>query len=91
MNNTEPTNSYANGLWRFIEDYLPNYYSRDDVLRDDILYRYYDGDDISDEDMYWIKAEYNGDKRLVKDELARLENGFIEESLHAFYTQITAT
>ena len=23
MNNTEPTNSYANGFWRFIEEYLP--------------------------------------------------------------------
>lgn len=90
MSNTEPTNRYANGFWRFIEEFLPNYYSRDDVLLDDILYRYVNGDDVCNEDMQWIRAEYNGDMRLVKEDLVRLEKGFIEESLNAYYEKILA-
>lgn len=90
MNNTEFTNSYADGFWRFIENNLPNYYSRDDVLRDDILSRYVGGDDVCDEDMQWIQAEFNGDMKLVKEELVRLEKGFAEESLNAYYEQIPA-
>lgn len=31
--------SYSD-LWGFIEEYLPNYYKRNDVLRSDILFRY---------------------------------------------------
>ena len=46
-------------MWRFIEDYLPNYSSRDDILRNDILFRYLDDDDVCDEDMQWIQAEFN--------------------------------
>jgi hypothetical protein len=74
-------------MWRFIENYLPNYSSRDDILRNDILFRYFDDDDVCDEDMQWIKAEFNGDKQLVKEELIRLEKGFFEESLKAYYEQ----
>lgn len=87
MNNTKQiSNSYIS-TWRFIEDYLPNYSSRDDILRNDILFRYLDDDDVCDEDMQWIKAEFNGDKHLVKEELVRLEKGFFEESLKAYYEQ----
>lgn len=74
-------------MWRFIETYLPNYSSRDDVLRDDILYRYIEGDDVCDVDNKWIQAEFNGDKHLVMEELIRLEKGFVEESLKSYYEQ----
>lgn len=87
MNNTKQiSNSYIS-TWHFIEDYLPNYSSRDDILRDDILFRYIDGDYVSEEDMQWIQSEFNGDKKLVKEELVRLEKGFFEESLKAYYEQ----
>ena len=87
MNNTEQiSNSYIS-TWHFIEDYLPNYSSRDDILRNDILFRYIDGDYVSEEDMQWIQTEFNGDKKLVKEELVRLEKGFFEESLKAYYEQ----
>ena len=87
MNNTKQiSNSYLS-TWHFIEDYLPNYSSRDDILRNDILFRYIDGDYVSEEDMQWIQAEFNGDKKLVKEELVRLEKGFFEESLKAYYKQ----
>ena len=72
-------------MWRFIEEYLPNYSSRDDVLQDDILFRFIDGDDVSEEDLNWIEDEFKNDKNLVKEELVRLESHFIAESLKAFW------
>ena len=73
-------------MWRFIEEYLPNYSSRDDVLRDDILFRFVDGDDVSKEDLKWIEDEFKNDKRLVKEELVRLESRFMVESLKAYWS-----
>lgn len=85
MKNTENTNNSFHNMWQFIEEYLPNYSSRDDVLQDDILFRYIDDDDVCDEDLLWIKTEFHGDKNLVKKELVRLETGFIAESINAYY------
>ncbi len=76
--------SYHN-TWRFIEENLPNYSSRDDVLLDDILLRYIEGDDVSEEDLEWIEAEFHNDNRLIKEEIIRLETGFMNESLQAYY------
>lgn len=73
-------------MWRFIEEYLPNYSSRDDVLRDDILFRFVDGDDVSKEDLKWIEDEFKNDKRLVKEEIVRLESRFMVESLKAYWS-----
>lgn len=78
-------------MWLFVENYLPNYYSRDDVLIDDILYRYITGDEVCDEDMQWIQTEFNGDKSLMREELIKLEMGFVDESLHAYYEQLFAS
>ena len=55
-------------MWKFIEDYLPNYSSRDDVLCDDILYRYIDGDEVCQDDIEWIMSDFRGDKMLIKKE-----------------------
>lgn len=85
MNNTTNYNNYHNGFWQFIEEYLPNYSSRDDVLRDDILLRFISDDDVCEEDMEWITNEYNCDKKLVKEELILLETKFAKEALIAFY------
>lgn len=76
--------SYHN-TWRFIEENLPNYSSRDDVLLDDILLRYIEGDDVSEEDLEWIEAEFHNDSHLIKEEIIRLETGFMNESLQAYY------
>lgn len=85
MSNTEITNSYSQGFWRFIEDNLPNYYSRDDVLRDDILLRFLNDEDVYEKDLEWIADEYNNDKQLVKQEVIRLEAKFAEEALLSYY------
>ena len=72
-------------MWRFIENYLPNYSSRDDVLLDDILLRYIEGDDVCEDDLKWIEEEFHNDNNLIKEEIIRLETSFIKESLNAFY------
>ena len=76
MNNTA---NICSNLWYFIEDFLPNYSSRDDVLQNDIIFRYIHDDDICDGDLEWIRNEFNCDKNLVRKELVRLETRFINE------------
>ncbi len=79
--------SYSN-LWSFIGDYLPNYYSRDDVLRSDILFRYINNEDVSDSDIKWIREEFGTDFNAIKQESIRLEKKFVCESLDNFYEQL---
>lgn len=85
MDTLKPNNSYHDGFWHFIEDNLPNYNTRDDVLCDDILLRYIEDDDVSKGDLEWIMSEFNGDKELVKQELIKLESNFAQEALKAYY------
>ena len=40
--------------WSFIEQYLPDYYSRDDVLHSDILTRYLEGEGFGEWHLPWI-------------------------------------
>lgn len=80
---------YSN-LWSFICEYLPNYYSRNDVLKSDILFRFLEGDEISDSDIKWIKEEYGGDVQRIRQECQRLDTLFFAESLQAFYDQLTS-
>ena len=82
MNNNE----YSN-LWHFIETYLPNYSSRDDVLRSDILYRYLTNDDVDEEDKKWIAKEFKNDFNAIKQECIRLDLKFLSESLETYYSQ----
>ena len=63
---------YSN-LWDFIEMYLPNYYTRDDVLRSDILYRFLDNEDVNVEDKKWIDENFNNNIVAIKQECKRLE------------------
>lgn len=74
-----------NEAWRFIEENLPNYDHRDDILRDDILLRFVEGDDICDSDHKWIASEFQSDKNLVAKEIIRLETQFTNEALRAYY------
>lgn len=88
MNNTEDNDRPHNGFWRFIEEYLPNYSSRDDVLLDDILTRFIEDDDVHEDDIVWIEAEFGCDKNLVKEELAQLETRFAQEALSMYYCSL---
>lgn len=88
MNNTGTTNINYNNVWSFIEDFLPNYSFRDDILRDDILLKYLENEYVSEDDLQWIKDEFNGNKQLIKEELIKLEIGFMTEAIRAYYDYI---
>jgi len=72
-------------IWNFIEEYLPNYYSRDDVLRSDILFRYIDSDDVCITDKEWILSEFGDNRDAIKQECLRLDKQFLSEALDNFY------
>ena len=88
MNCTRHFNSYTDGFWRFIEEHLPNYYSRDEVLRSDILLRFVNDEEVCENDLIWITEEFKSDKTLVKEEIIRLEALFAKEALIVYYKQI---
>ena len=79
--------SYSD-LWGFIEEYLPNYYSRNDVLRSDILFRCINGESVDESDMQWIQEEFGSDKDAIKNESLRLEKEFLNEAMDSFYKQL---
>ena len=86
MKNIDSSNNSYNKIWCFFEDNLPNYYGRDDVLRNDILYRFYEGEQVCDDDLQWIEEEFHGDKQLIAEELKRMETVFFTEALDAYYS-----
>lgn len=88
MNNTKDKFESYRKFWDFIEEHLPNYYQRDDVMQSDILLSFLTNDDMSDDDMEWIENEFHSDKSLVKEELLRLEAKFAEEALESFFDKI---
>lgn len=86
MSLPDTPNSYYDGFWQFVMDYLPNYSTRDDVLRDDILLRCLEGDEVAEDDRRWIKEEFDNDEQRIREELIRLETQFANEALRAYYS-----
>ena len=74
------SNSGSN-LQQFIEEYLPDYYHRDDVLHLDIYSRYIDNEEMDENDLQWIYQDFGSDKKKVKEEIDRLEMQFAYEAL----------
>lgn len=74
------SNSGSN-LQQFIEEYLPDYYHRDDVLHLDIYSRYIDNEEMDENDLQWIYQDFGSDKKKVKEEIDRLEMRFAYEAL----------
>ena len=78
-------------LWRFIEENLPNYHGRDDVLHNDIVSRYVNGEDMDDEDAATMAFEFESvdeAERWLDEDVKRLfleaveaafDNGAIKE------------
>ncbi len=44
--------------WSFIEDNLPNYHQRDDVLYNDIVSRYVNGEELDEGDLACVRADF---------------------------------
>lgn len=84
LNDCERKSEY----WNFISDYLPDYYTNDNVLLSDILYRYVTGDDIDREDMEMIKAEYGDDRETVCKYLCELDKSLMAEAIDAYFEQL---
>ena len=70
-----------NNLWQFIEEYLPDYYHRDDVLHQDIYTRYIENEEVDENDLQWIYQDFGSDMKKVKEEADRLEKQFAYEAL----------
>ena len=73
--------SCGNNLQQFIEEYLPDYYHRDDVLHLDIYSRYIDNEELDESDLQWIYQDFGSDKKNVEEEIDRLEMKFAYEAL----------
>ena len=70
--------------WKFIEDNLPCYHQRDDVLHNDIVSRYVNGEDLSDKDAADMAFEFDSIEAAEKwldNDIKRL---FIESVATAF-------
>ena len=82
INITPLKNYFASGnLQQFIEEYLPDYYHRDDVLHLDIYSKYIDNEEMDESDLQWIYQDFGSDKEKVKEEIDRLEKEFAYEAL----------
>ena len=78
MNEEERAFAY----WPFIEKYLPDVSSRDDVLHSDILTRYLDGEEVWEGDLPWI-AEL-GAREDVVAELVDIDSYLFHRALEAY-------
>ena len=73
--------SCGSNLQQFIEEYLPDYYHRDDVLHLDIYTRFIDNEEVDESDLQWIYQDFGSDKKKVEEEIDRLEKQFAYEAL----------
>ena len=80
--------TYYSNLYLFIAEYLPNYYSRNDVLEGDILFRFLTNEEINEYDKKWIEEEYGNDRNAIKQRCIDLDKKFLEESLKKYYKSI---
>ncbi|MBQ3629315.1 MAG: 6-phospho-beta-glucosidase [Bacteroidaceae bacterium] len=85
MKDIDKDNETYHSFWNFIAEWLPGYYSRNDVLESDILTRYVSDEEVWDKDLEWINQYHRGDKQLVLERLIDLETNFAKEALSAYY------
>lgn len=64
--------------WPFIEENLPNYHQRDDVLYNDIVKRYVNGEDLSEDDLANMKNRFLSTERAERWLDADIKRLFLE-------------
>lgn len=85
MNNINRNNYSDIEIWKFIEEYLPNYYTRDDVLYNNILLKFIEGEELHDKDLEWIREDFGNDRRLIIENIVTQETQFFREALESYY------
>ena len=71
--------------WRFIEENLPNYHQRDDVLYNDLVSRYVNGEDMDENDFEMINNHFGGKVDVAEKWLdADIKRLFLEAVEAAF-------
>lgn len=90
MNITENLPKPYDDEWLFVEEYLPDYFVRDDVLWLDILSRFMHGEEIIEEDQQWIENDFASDKTLVSQEIEKIEARFLREAYAGYLNARTS-
>ena len=70
--------------WKFIEENLPNYHQRNDILYNDIVCRYVNGEEIDAQDLEMMKRHF----KTVKDAEKWLDRDYRRlffETIHHVY------
>lgn len=73
--------------WQFIEDYLPNYYSREDVLWSDILIRFIENEELDDSDLLRIENEIGLSKKVVLREFKKNNKKLLLEAFDEYFKE----
>lgn len=73
--------------WDFIEEYLPNYDSDQDVAEAEILMKYLCGELDQDEDLgdiEYVETKYGTDKTIIIHNLVDIETSLFDTALTVF-------
>lgn len=81
----EPEETVQEPNWLFIEKWLPDYGTNDDVMEIDILSRWLDGEDsLTPDDQSRIYMEYDNDDEKIQLEIDRLERKLYMAAMEAY-------
>ena len=85
-------NIHEYDTWKFIEENLPNYHHRDDVLYNDLVSRYVNGEELEDADFEMINNRFNGNYTAAEQWLDNdIERLFMETCAYALENGKIAT
>ena len=71
--------------WEFIEDNLPNYHQRDDVLHNDLVSRFVNCEDMEEADYKMVHEEFEGNILAAEDWLDKDIKRLFLEAVEAAY------